>query len=814
MSRYVCVHGHFYQPPRENPWLETVEVQDSAYPDHDWNARVAAQCYGPNAAARILDREGRIEGIVNNYSRISFDFGPTLLAWLETERPEIYRAVLEADSASRARFGHGSALAQPYHHAILPLANARDKRAEIVWGLADFAHRFGRDAEGVWLPETAVDVETLELLAAEGVRFTVLGPQQARRCRPLDAAPDAGWKDAGGRIDGRRAYRAELPSGRSLALFFYDGDISRAVAFDGLLDSGETLACRLLAAFAGAGGDPLVHVATDGESYGHHHRHGEMALAYALARIEAEEGTRLTNYAEYLDRHPPAYAVEIVERSSWSCAHGVERWQSDCGCATGGPAGRQGWRRPLRDALDWLRDAVAPRYEAAAGALFADPWGARDGYVQVLLDRGRRDEFLAAHAGRELAPGERSRAWKLLELQRHAMLMYTSCGWFFHDLAGIETVQILAYAGRAVQLAQDLFGEEIEGPFLDRLALAASNDPAAGDGRRLYERQVRPAAVGLSRVGAHYAVASLFEDYPAQTRIFCYRFEREDGRTFVAGRARLALGRVKVTAEPTEESARLAYAVLHFGDHNLNAGVRAADGVEGGLVGAGDAEWEVLVEEAGRTFERADFPAVIRLLDRRFGELPYSLASLFRDEQRRVLDLILGSTLAEVESDLREVFRRHAPLLRFLGDLETPLPPPLYAVAGVVLRGDLRGALADPGADLDEVRRRLAEAAALGVDLGGDGLGHALGGALTLLMERLLTEPEAPGLLDRLEETAALAARASFAVDLERAQDLFCAALESAYPRRRDRAAAGDEAAEEWMAGFRALGERLRMRVE
>jgi alpha-amylase/alpha-mannosidase (GH57 family) len=812
MSRSICVHGHFYQPPRENPWLEAVETQDSAQPDHDWNARITVQCYAPNAAARILDGEGRIERIVNNYSRISFDFGPTLLSWLESERPAVYAAVLAADRESRVRFsGHGSALAQAYNHPILPLANRRDKATQVDWGLADFAHRFGRQAEGMWLPETAVDVETLELLAERGVRFTILAPHQARRFRALD---EAEWRDAGGRIDGRRPYAIELPSGRSLALFFYDADLSRAVAFDGILDSGETLACRLLAGFSGAGEPELVHVATDGESYGHHHRHGEMALAYALARIEAEETVRLTNYAEHLERHPPRHAVEIVEASSWSCSHGVERWRSDCGCATGAPHGwRQGWRNPLREALDWLRDTLAPRYEAAAGELFRDPWAARDGYVEVLLDRARRDSFLAEQAGREPSPAERTRALKLLELQRHAMLMYTSCGWFFHDLAGIETLQILRYAGRVVQLGEDLFGADLGGAgaleeaFLVRLSRAASNDPAAGDGRRLYERHVRPAAVALPRAAAHYAVASLFEDYPAGTRIFCYRFEREDERAFRAGRGRLALGRVRVTAEPTRESARFAFAVLHFSDHNLNAGVRAAEGMD-------EDEWESLVEEAGRSFERADFPAVVRLLDRHFGELPYSLRSLFLDEQRRVLDLILSSTLSEVEADLRAVFRHHMPLLRFLGDLGTPLPLPLYAVADVVLRGDLRGALGDPAADLGEVRRRLAEAALLGVDLDGDGLGYALGGTLTRLMERLLADPDEPGLLERLEETAALAGSARFQVDLARAQDLFCEALATAYPPRRERAAAGEGAAGEWVSGFRALGERLRVRVD
>jgi hypothetical protein len=391
--------------------------------------------------------------------------------------------------------------------------------------------------------------------------------------------------------------------------------------------------------------------------------------------------------------------------------------------------------------------------------------------------------------------------------------MSTSCGWFFHDLAGIETLQILRYAGRAALLGRQLFadGEAIERAFLADLARAASNDPVAGDGRTLYERHVRPAAVALPEAAAHYAVASLFEAYPERTRIYCYRFEREEERAFRAGGAHLVLGRVRVTAESTEESARFAFAVLHFGGHNLNAGVRPAGDLAPDF---DETDWEDLVAAAGRSFERADFPAVVRLLDRRFGELPYSLRSLFRDEQRRVLDLILRSTVDEVESDLRAAFRHHAPLLRFLGDLGTPLPAPLYAIAEVVLAGDLRGALGDPAADLDEVRRRLAEAALLGVDLGGDGLGHALGRTLVRLMERFLAAPDEPSLLARLQETAAIAGSARLAVDLARAQELFCEALATAYPRRRERALAGDGAAAEWVEGFRALGGRLKVRVE
>ncbi len=490
MQRHLCIHGHFYQPPRENPWLEAVEVQESAFPYRDWNERITAECYAPNAASRILDG-GHAERIVNNYAWISFNFGPTLLAWLERQEPEVYRAILEADALSAERFsGHGSALAQAYHHLILPLANRRDKRTQIAWGLADFEHRFGRPAEGMWLPETAVDLETLDLLAEAGVRFTILEPRQARRVRPTGGE----WQEVGeGGLDPARPYAVALPSGRRLAVFFYDGAISRAVAFEGLLNNGEHLAARLLSSLpADSGRDGLIHIATDGETYGHHHRFGEMALSYALHHIESNNWAKLTNYGEYLETHPPQHEVEIAENTSWSCAHGVERWRSDCGCRTGGePGWTQAWRAPLRQALDWLRDELAVLYERAAGEIFPDPWRARDAYIQVILNRGRLPD----------GPG-RVRALALLEMQRHAMLMYTSCGWFFNDLAGIETVQILCYAGRALQLAEEVFEVALEEGFLRRLEHARSNAPEAGSGRDLYERQVRAAmnVAGPSRL--------------------------------------------------------------------------------------------------------------------------------------------------------------------------------------------------------------------------------------------------------------------------------------------------------------------------
>ena len=525
MRRFVCIHGHFYQPPRENAWLETVELQDSAYPYHDWNQRVTAECYAPNGASRILDERGMIRDIINNYASMSFNFGPTLLTWLEERAPETYQSVLEADRLSLERFGHGSALAQAYNHLIMPLATARDKRTQIKWGIRDFERRFGRAPEGMWLPETAVDLETLDIMAEEGVAFSILAPSQAGRIR-LRAQNDAPWRDVtGARIDPSQAYLQRLPSGRDITLFFYDGPISQAIAFEGLLRRGEDFKERLLGAFDDRRDwAQLAHIATDGETYGHHHRHGEMALSFALERIAEDPDVELTDYAAYLANHPPQIEVEIIESTSWSCVHGVERWRSDCGCNSGSHSEwNQAWRGPLREALDHLRDKVEPLYTAGAAELLRDPWAARDDYIEVILDRSSqsRDTFFARHALRPLTAGEQQRALGLLEVQRHAMLMYTSCGWFFDDLSGIETVQVMQYAGRALQLANEFLpADDLEEEFLRDLAEAHSNLLEQGSGRDIFERQVRPAALDLLKVSAHYAISSLFEEEGAHTPLY------------------------------------------------------------------------------------------------------------------------------------------------------------------------------------------------------------------------------------------------------------------------------------------------------
>ncbi|MEX1183011.1 MAG: DUF3536 domain-containing protein [Gemmatimonadota bacterium] len=802
MTRYLCIHGHFYQPPRENPWLETIELQDSAYPYHDWNERITAESYGPNAEARILDDRDRIIQIVNNYARISFNFGPTLLSWMREYARETYDAVLAADRESLARFGYGSALAQAYNHMIMPLATACDRRTQVIWGIRDFEWRFGRSPDGMWLPETAADIATLEDLAAQGIRFTILAPHQAARVRDIGTSA---WHDvAGAGVDTRQAYLQRLPSGREIVLFFYDGPTSRAVAFEGLLRNGEHFAQRILSTLQDTDEPQLAQIATDGETYGHHHSHGEMALAYALHHIEQRQLATITNYAAFLAKHPPRREVQIEEKTSWSCAHGLERWRSDCGCHTGGGTGwHQRWRRPLRDALDWLHDQVEPRFQQLAGELLRDPWAARDDYIDVVLDRrGNTIPFLARHAHANLGQREVVRVLELMELQRHTMLMYTSCGWFFNELSGIETVQVLQYAGRVVQLAEKLFDTSIEKGFLDLLELAESNIPEMHDGRRIYEQQVVRARVSLLSVAAHYAVSSLFDGTEGKSRIYSYQVELEHGDRRQSGDTVLLVGRARIMSEITQESDVVTFAVLHFGNHNLTGGIRRY---------AGENEYRLLREELLRAFSTADLSAVVQLLAN-FPEYTFSLKSLFGDRQRQILYRVLEANVTDAERAYRRLYDDNASLMRFLIAQDLPLPRAFRMAAEFVLNRDLRSALGK-GLDLQRARTLLDEAEATRVPLDREGLSYAVEQTLDRLANAFLEHPRDIDRLEMWSEMASLTETLPFDVNLWRTQNVFYDLLKTVYPSERERADVGEAAAMRWVELFAALGERLTVAV-
>ena len=797
MECFVCIHCHFYQPPRENPWLEAVESQESASPYHDWNERITAECYLPNGASRILDGQRRIEKIVNNYARISFNFGPTLLSWMEECSPYTYERILRADRESRQIFsGHGSALAQAYNHIILPLANRRDKQTQILWGIRDFQQRFGRDPEGMWLPETAVDVETLEILSSLGIKFTILAPQQAGRLR---VNPYAAWTNLYGQgIDPRRAYVQHLPSGNDIGLFFYDGAVSQAVAFDKLLYDGANFARRIVGSFDRAAGPAqLLHIATDGETYGHHHIHGDMALAYALDYIEQNQLGRLTNYGEYFAKHPPTYEVEILERTSWSCMHGVARWESNCGCNSMSHGGwNQHWRGPLRNALDWLRDELAVPYETAAKAFLRDPWAARDEYITVMIHRSLENvrAFLTDHASRELTADEEVEVLRLLEMQRHLMLMYTSCGWFFDEATGPETVQILQYAGRAVQLSEGMCGSGREHDFLKRLEAVRSNIPEFGNGRDIYERFVRPAMLDLFGVAAHYAISSLFDGFRRSDSVYSYTAELDDVVVLENGKTKLAIGRASITSRITRAQLEFSFAALHFGDHNLSAGVRECHEEDG---------FEAFMGRAREAFAKPDLSDCVRIINDYFRGATYSLRSLFYDERKRIISQIVNSALSDMDEVYRRVYNEHGTLVSFLSDVQVPLPNILRVSAEFVLGNAIGRCLAEENLDFDYIRGLLETARAGGLTLSSSAVEPALCQRLEKLLEVWKNDPGHLQKLAALEALVALAQVPPFKVDFWKAQNVYYELLQAVSDGKhlkRD---------QEWLDRFRSLGEKL-----
>jgi alpha-amylase/alpha-mannosidase (GH57 family) len=800
-KRFVCIHGHFYQPPRENPWLETVETQDSAAPYHDWNERICAECYAPNGAARVVNDKNQITRIVNNYARISFNFGPTLLSWLRENAPRTVRMILDGENRSRQRYrGHSSAMAQVYNHMILPLANARDRNTQIRWGAADYESSFGTPPEGMWLPETAADTATLEALATNGIEFTVLAPHQCKRIRPLKG--EAEWTDTpNATVDTTHPYLVRFASGASIAIFFYNGPDSRAIAFEGLLDSGDNLAGRLKAGFKDSLQPQLVHVATDGESYGHHHKYGEMALAYALRLLEQDKTVKLTNYACFLEQFPPEFECEIVENTSWSCVHGIERWRSDCGCNGGKQGWNQAWRAPLRQALDELRDALVPLTEREGGKLFKDVWAARDAYIHVVLDRGAEsvDRFFAAQQTHTLTEPERVQALKLMEMQRHAQLMYTSCGWFFDDISGIETMQVIAYAARVLQLAQQLFGEQAEPlqpAFLARLAEAHSNKPEAGNGASIYKKSVETMELHLEQVAAHYAISSIFSSFADETDLFSYRIRRISHDIYTSGRGRLALGRAHVASAITGNAQSFSFAVLHFGDQNITAAVKAYDDADA-------AAFEAFSAEAAGHVQRADFPEVIRLIDRFYGHADYSLTSLFRDEQRRIVELILKSTLMDIENSLTAIYQDHASLLHYLSQAGLPKPPALTLAAGFAINAGLRRTLEAEPIDLPQMRYFLSLAKADQVPLESATLSYIADQRMKRAMVELVMSSGSLEMLDRALALARTLTELPFDLNLWQAQNIWYEIL------RTSGYALTALAAEErprWEKGFNELG--------
>lgn len=801
------MHGHFYQPPRENAWLEEIEKQDSAFPWHDWNERISAECYGPNGASRILNNEQKIIQIVNNYGNISFNFGPTLLSWMEKYDTDAYRSVIKADLMSRKDHrGHGNAIAQVYNHIIMPLAGRRDKETQIIWGIRDFIHRFGRDPEGMWLAETAVDTETLELLSLNNIQFTILAPRQAKAIRK---SPEGEWLPVGieENLDTTIPYICKLPSGRSIALFFYNGKIAREVAFNGLLNSGKLFAERLLAAFDPSVSTPqLVHIATDGETYGHHHYRGDMALASCIDFLQREKDVVLTNYAEYLQLFPPQTEIQIHENSSWSCVHGVERWRSNCGCTDGGhPEFHQRWREPLRNALNWLRDHADAVYEKEALAFTSQPWQLRNNYIEIILNRNDAviHHFFETNCSVKMSQADTVKMVRLLEMERHALLMFTSCGWFFDEVSRIETKQILQYADRVIQIAEHETGVNLFETFVQMLSLAPSNIEEYENAAVLYEKEIRTQRLTLTRVGMNHAILSLFEQMPDQSDVFNYHIRRDFYEKINAGEQVIAIGKISLVSKFTYAEEQFHYAALYLGQHNVIGGYAETMDPD---------DFEELFLKAREAFRSSDLSQVIALMRNYFGDRTFSFKDLFTDEQERLINGILQKDVRAAEDNYRDIYDRTYTLVNMLHRDKKPIPELLKNTMTTVVNAELKNIFAAPRPDINALEQWVDEANAWKIPLEKETIAIAVSGRLAMMTEALSFKVHDLQLLDTISKVVIQMGELGLKFRLWKIQNKYFTIGRDFIGNEKFMQSMPEAEYQRWLLKFKAVGEQLNIR--
>lgn len=761
MSRYLCIHGHFYQPPRENAWLEKIEIQPSAYPFHDWNERIAHECYYPNAFSRVLNDEGKIIDIVNNYAKISFNMGATLLSWMEQHDRITYDAILDSDKLSMQNFGgHGSAIAQVYNHMIMPLANRRDKETQIIWGIEDFKNRFKRMPEGMWLGEAAVDTETLELMVDHGIKYTLLAPRQAKRFKKQGTES---WQEG---INSNLHYWYTLPNGKKIAIFFYDGERSQNVAFKGLLENGKNFAHDLLETFQPDLENQLAHIATDGESYGHHHKSGDMALAYCLRYIEQQGLAQITNYGQYLSMFEPEYEVDIHENSSWSCVHGVERWRSNCGCHTGGEGHwHQKWRAPLRDSLDFIREKMVSIFETEMATFTSDPWKLRNDYIHIVLDRSKSSvrRFLSQNIDRTLTDDEKTKVMRLLEMQRNAQLMYASCGWFFNDVSGIETLQVLQYASRAIQLAESESEYKLEDDFLKILDKAESNKAEEGTGKDIYLREIKPFQLSLTQVGMHYAVASLFADYPQSLTVLNYDckslwYERKS-----AGVQKLAFGTTEVHSKVTLSKKLFSFVVLYIGQHHIIGGTCDRLTTE---------EFSPIEIALSKEFEKSNIAKVIDIIKENFKAHNFSFFGMFKDEQMKLVDQYLEQSMELAYDSYRKIYDRNYNVLNVMKGAKLQIPVMLKQNTDLVVNIELNEVLSNSSFNLEKFEDLVEEVEKWDIKVDATPLNNHLNIRLEQLFTNYLKDVSNTRLLEETLQSIQLSKRIRLTPDMVSLQNL------------------------------------------
>lgn len=698
-QKEVClaIHGHFYQPPRENPWLESIELQDSASPYHDWNERINSECYNPNSVSKIVDSRNRILDVVNNYKYISFNFGPTLLSWMEEHAPTAYERIIKADIDSVGEHeGHGNAIAQVYNHMIMPLANEKDKQTQVIWGIKDFETRFGRKPEGMWLAETAVDDDTLRALVENGIIFTILSPYQALKIRKIG---EKEWTDVSwGNIDPAQAYRYYIKSSpdKYIDLFFYDGAISKSVAFDEILRDGNKFIRRLKEGVSENRDYPqLVNIATDGESYGHHTKFGDMALSYVLRVRAKEEGFTIVNYAEYLENNPADMEVDIKQASSWSCFHGIGRWKEDCGCSTGGhPGWNQKWRKPLRDALDYLRDELVNIFDKEGKNYLKSPWDARNKYIEVILDRSELTikKFQKENFVTDLSAEQKVKAMELLEMQRQAMLMYTSCGWFFSEISGIETTQIMKYAARAMQLAQIFSKKDLEKKFLEILSEAKSNFAEFGTGKDIFEKFVKPSIVTLKQVASLWAVSSLYRNFEDEEDIYCYKIKQHSYKQVQKGSAKLVIGHIEIQSQITLQKSNLMFALVQYSGGDFHCTIKEF---------SDESEYLSQQKELFRIFMLNPLTEIIRALDESFGREYFTLKDIFIEERRKILQTMLKGKMEKFSQTYREIYDEGKSSIYHMQSLGLSIPDEFKISAGYTLSKQFNDLIVNANGFLD-----------------------------------------------------------------------------------------------------------------
>lgn len=809
MERYVSIHGHFYQPPRENPWLEDVELQDSAYPFHDWNMKITEECYRQNAASRILGADKKIINIINNYSSISFNFGPTLLSWLAAHEPDVYESIIDADKKASSTFsGHGPAIAQAYNHMILPLANNRDKHTQVIWGKRHFEKHFKREPEGMWLPETAVNTETLEVLAEHSIKFTILAPHQARQVRKIDGGQ---WTEATEEnLDTTMPYLCNLPSGKNINIFFYNGSIAEDVAYGSLLQNGKEFAERLINSFNDKGNPAqLVHIATDGESFGHHHRFGDMALAYCLHHIRTNNLAKVTIYAEYLEKFPPSNEVQISENTSWSCSHGVERWKSNCGCSYDKSlSGRQQWRNPLRKSMDFLRDKFSDVYEKNLSQYCQDPWQVRNEYIQVINDRSdyNRINFIRKVTNKKLAEKDIVNFLKTTEMQRMALLMYTSCGWFFDNLSDIEAVQIMLYASRAMQLYKEITDTDLFEDFKTILQEAVSNNQDLNNGREVFHKYVDPAEIDLYRVGAHFALISVFTESPDQEQeIYSYSAILKDYKNVKAGTQTLATGRAIIKSHIVQEQASIDFATLHMGGHNLFTALNSPLSTR---------VFQQMQKELEEAFYRGDTNEVLRQMNIRFGGNNYSIWHLFKDVQREMVFELLSDTWDEIERSFRHIYEQNYPVMLMLRNMNMNLPKALAAPAEFILNQELCHVIEAEDMDINRLKEYTEEAKRLSLQLDKKTIRYEASAKINNLMEEFEQSRENIELLSTIESALKILKSIVPDMDLQTAQNLFFTVAKEKYPDMKTKASTKDENAAKWIELLELIAGHLGLVIE